>query len=53
MSAKCKYCGVQIFDENGQYFGEELSDGTWVCSFFECKEDEENKDANDRSDYEY
>lgn len=36
MSAKCKICGVAIFDEDGQCYGIQLPSNDWVCDSMDC-----------------
>ncbi len=40
MSAKCRVCGILIFDEDGQSYGQELPEGSggWVCDEPACQE---------------
>ena len=38
MSAKCKICGMRIFDEDGRCDGARLPNGDWVCYDTDCAE---------------
>jgi hypothetical protein len=39
VSEKCKYCKENIFDSDGQSYGTDLIDGTWICFDDGCMAD--------------